>query len=128
MALGDGRGNFLQPTQTTVTVFGSYFFGFAAADFSGDGKTDLLGLLADPSGAPAWDLDLLVSTGTGFGAPQRIRSGPFGQHLSNASTPVSVADLNGDGKPDVVLSVTAPTGRPAVEGILINPSPQGVWQ
>jgi hypothetical protein len=123
VAFGDGHGAFGSPVQTSLTVMFPYY-GFAAADFTGDGKADLVGFLADPSSRYGQDLQVLVSTGTSFLSPQRIVSGP--PSSVNASTLQAVpADLNGDGTPDIVVAVTAPLGRTAVEGILVAPEPAG---
>jgi hypothetical protein len=81
--------------------------GFGLADVSGDGNRDLVGVEQFP---PAYDHDIVaVHTGHGnatqFDAAQTFSV--FGNQ-ANYSTPpqILVADLNGDGRPDVVTSGT----------------------
>ncbi len=92
--LGDGNGGFATPTRFAT---GNSPIAFNVADMDGDGLLDLVG--AGPSMAGgAGRVVVLHGDGTGgFGAPALALTGR-GDYL-NALT---VADLNGDGRQDVV--------------------------
>jgi len=97
VALGDGKGNF-SVARTYVGAGLSY--SLAVADFNGDGKPDVVTANGDTDSA-----NLFLNDGTGsFGFPQGLYMGlsNTGALLSNFAGP-SIADLNGDGKPDVFL-------------------------
>ena len=95
VAFGDGKGNF---------SVGRTFQGpgeslsFAVADFNGDGKADAVTVNNDTASAT-----LYLNDGTGaFGFPQGIYSGISNQGVElSPYVGASLADLNGDGKPDV---------------------------
>ena len=95
--LGAGDGTFLTPTfvparDSTFPVI-SAIEEVVAGDFNGDGTPDL---------AVSWNADeisVLLGRGDGtFGAPARIVGGGTGPTALNA------ADLNGDGRVDLILS------------------------
>jgi hypothetical protein len=71
------------------------------ADVNGDGKLDLVFLTAPtPVGST---IDVALGSGDGtFGAPQAIPSLPSGTGLLGS---FSIADVNHDGKPDLVVGV-----------------------
>jgi uncharacterized protein (TIGR03437 family) len=73
--------------------------GIVAADFNGDGKLDLAVVNA-PSDDRATAGNLTVFLGGGNGAFQLARTYSAG----SLPTGVAVADLNGDGKPDLVVT------------------------
>jgi hypothetical protein len=92
--LGDGTGNF------TLVSSGLNGF-FVVADFNGDGKPDIAE--ADPGDDPNfWGVRILMGNGTAnFTSAGFLRVGPtqnslFGLH------PMYAADINGDGKIDLV--------------------------
>lgn len=96
--LGKGDGTFSQ--RGTVPVPSASYV--EAADLSGDGKADLV-VRSNPSlvnaNGEAWQrLTIFLGSGDGhFDAGTTIRGeGSFG--------PMSVADLNSDGRPDLVVS------------------------
>jgi FG-GAP-like repeat len=94
--LGDGAGSFSAAPGSPVTLGGSPE-GIAAADLNGDGNIDL----ALPVRENNWRIAILLGDGTGRfasapGSPVAVGSG--------SGTPtIAVADLNGDGKPDLAV-------------------------
>jgi hypothetical protein len=91
--LGNGDGSF-QEAQTFPA--GADSFGLAVADVNGDGKPDLIVTHSSyPSSAPG---TVSVLLGNGDGSFQPAMSFPAGPAPSN----VTVADVNGDGKPDLI--------------------------
>lgn len=97
VALGDGNGNF-NPARDYVGTGMSY--SLAIADFNGDGHPDVVSASPDTDTATVY-----INDGSaGFGFPQGEWIGLPGVGVLNAplSAP-SFADLNGDGKPDVLL-------------------------
>ncbi len=97
VALGDGRGNFA-PGRNYVGA--GLSFSLDAADFNGDGKLDVVVASPDVDAATVF----LNDGSGGFGFPQGAWLGLPGVGVINSpvSAP-SFADLNGDGKPDLVL-------------------------
>jgi uncharacterized protein (TIGR03437 family) len=102
--LGNGDGSLQPPLERTVNTTAVLNpNSVAVGDFNGDGKLDavvtgLVNLVGSPVGAGLGDYSATVLLGNGDGA--------FGQTMTyelpeNGS--VAVADMNGDGRPDVVL-------------------------
>jgi hypothetical protein len=121
---GSGTASFTAPQTFTV---GTGPFAVAVADFNGDGKPDL----AVETGT---NLAVLVSTtpalatAASFAAPQTFTT-PYGSFLA-------AGDFNGDGRPDLALSVGEGFGG-IEEVVQLNTSfsavvgqfgGQGVWQ
>jgi hypothetical protein len=97
VAFGDGKGNFT-PGRDYVGTGMSY--SAAIADLNGDGHPDVVSASPDTDTATVY-----INDGSGgFGFPQGEWIGLPGVGVINAPvSPPSFADLNGDGKPDILL-------------------------
>jgi hypothetical protein len=89
--LGNGDGTF-QPQETFST--GSDPASVAVADVNGDGKPDLV--VANYGGTGNGSVGILLGNGNGTFAGQQA----LGQSIKPSS--VAVADIDGDGRPDIV--------------------------
>jgi len=104
--LGNGDGTF----QTAVAYGSSGFdaFSIAVADVNGDGKPDLVVLngCVNASSCENYEHGLVgVLLGNGNGTFQTAVAYDSGGYvLYGGATALAVADLNGDGKPDVVVA------------------------
>src|ERR1022692_324907 len=101
--LGNGDGTF-QTIQTYAS--GTPHAGsITVADVNGDGKPDLL-VAGDTSSGSSGSVGVLLGNGDGsFRAAQTYGSGGYG------ATSVAVADLNGDGKPDLLVANACSSGN-----------------
>ena len=94
--LGTGAGGF-----GSITTFSAGSSSnpddLAVADVNGDGKLDIV--TANGSGLGA---GVLLGTGTGSFGPATI----FSTSTSNGANRITVADVNGDGKPDILTTDT----------------------
>ena len=89
--LGNGDGTF-QPPMTFTT--GGAPQSLAVGDFNGDGKADLV-VVSFVNGAP--NLSIFISKGDGTFLP------PVNYATSSSPGSVVIADVNSDGKPDLVV-------------------------
>jgi hypothetical protein len=107
--LGVGNGTF-QAQQTYAA--GAAPWGIATADVNGDGKVDLLVTNEDPNTGNTVSVFLGNGDGT-FQAPQTYATGsnPHG---------IATADVNGDGKPDLLVANLNVGGPSAVSVLLGN--------
>jgi hypothetical protein len=100
--LGNGDGTFQSPN--TLPKVGTYI---VAADLNGDGNVDLVGeqLLSEPT--------VTVLLGDGSGSFPTTHT--YAYDIGNASNaflgPFALQDLNGDGKPDIVMFGGTPSAR-----------------
>jgi hypothetical protein len=113
--LNDGKANFTLahtyqipvPNQNSpVTLTG-------AADLNGDGNVDLVGYIDSKA---AWSVVVLLGNGDGSFGPPIISSGADGGFFIRGFT---LADLNGDGKPDLMV-VLANMGSGSFSVLLNN--------
>ena len=102
--LGNGDGTF-QSAATYGT--GGQVLSVAVADVNGDGKPDIVvadycAINSSANGCPAASLGLVgVLLGNGDGAFQPVVTYGSGAYIGIS---VTVADVNGDGKPDIVVA------------------------
>jgi len=104
--LGNGDGTFQAPKIITVALpVGQQFGGvFAAADFNGDGKLDLVAnVYPDPlAGNFTGPLYLMLGDGAGnFGNPILIYMSPANHHVDNSS--LAAGNFDGDNRADVAF-------------------------
>jgi hypothetical protein len=109
--LGNGDGTF--QAAVAYDSGGSGAVSVAVADVNGDGKLDLLvANLCAPECSDGGAVGVLLGKSYGtFAHPVRL--------LPAANNSVAVADVNGDGKPDVLVATNDATGMGAV-GVLLN--------
>lgn len=97
---GDGRGGFGPPSAIDLEAGGDGY-SFALADVDGDGHLDLVSAMS--SGFQSSTGTLTVSLGNGRGTFAKTSSQPVeGPRIEAA------ADIDGDGRPDIVLSHPSP--------------------
>jgi uncharacterized repeat protein (TIGR01451 family) len=117
--LSNGDGNFSGPY--TWSVSGAQFFlsNVTLADVDGDGRADLIISSLDSTGFRVW---VALSNGTTFGTPQQFTYEPLsnwgdgaypdpqggGFYIINWN--LSVVDIDGDGRADLVAYVNGPNG------------------
>ena len=95
VALGDGKGNF---TASRNYVGTGMSYSLAIADFNGDGHPDVVSASPDTDTATVW----LNDGSAGFGFPQGEWVG-VRNLINNPQSLPSFVDVNGDGKPDMVV-------------------------
>ena len=106
MWLGKGDGTFSAPS--TVTFSQAFLSSLALCDFNGDGKPDLA--VANP-GAES----IAILLGKGDGTFSQAAAVPLSTTAPSTQTQLgpyslTVSDLNGDGKPDLVVTFGSPNG------------------
>ncbi len=111
VALGNGDGTFGKPV---FTAFGSELYSVTLADINGDGALDLL--INDVPFINGFGFQLSYAPGNG--------DGTFGNSLvvesSYVVSDVATADINGDGKMDIVLSAEEVAGSDVTTGGIVT--------
>ncbi|MFO1292348.1 MAG: VCBS repeat-containing protein [Rubrivivax sp.] len=122
IALGDGRGGFAAPVFVPAPTFSPpgdidydlQLSNLIAADVNGDGKADLIySYRVTAYRADTVTVGTAVQTGRGdgtFNAPRTMvfHRGPRAENFLLTSKVQQVADLNRDGKPDLVFVTQTP--------------------
>ena len=109
--LGNGDGTFGVPIQTDVGPSAS---DIATGDFTGDGKADLAVLDGET-------VQIFTGNGDGTFAPgASVDIGSPANARTLGTHQVTEADLNGDGRPDLVISTTAPDTGDATVTVLLG--------
>ncbi len=107
VALGDGQGGFSAPVAVATAdllqtgyIYGTQSAPVVLADMNGDGNLDLVVLGSSPNGET---MEVAIALGNGDGTFKAPNITSFAQaYLENDG--LAVADVNGDGKLDVVTT------------------------
>lgn len=112
--LGDGHGNF-QPVSGQQTFNGNYPGTPYLADLDGDGKPDVVLSVQAPAGVHNILIWFKNEGGGNFAAPVVLTSNAAGDN-----TGIAVADVNGDGRPDILYLISNPSPGAELIHTLVN--------
>jgi hypothetical protein len=118
LLLGRGDGTFQSPTTVANYAGHNSYFSIALADVNGDGKPDLLmsnGCTTFSSGYCTNAGQVGVSLGNGDGTFQKPVSYNTGGFYAIG---LSVGDLNGDGRPDLITANQCSNISPCSDGLV----------
>ncbi len=121
--LSNGDGTFRLRSNPSVVVYGARVL---AGDFNQDGEQDLV-LIGKLNAVGDAGVQLLTGDGTGNFLPGRSSSGLATDSGASAFYDAAVADLNGDGYPDLaIMNAALPSGEPTGQVMfLVNDSSGG---
>ena len=106
---------FLTPTRAIANGAIPGIFPAAMGDFKGDGNEDAVTMVNVTPGSPSYSISAAINDGTGNFTTVLTATGEIQQD------PIFVADLNGDGKDDVLLvHPAASSGKTTIEAWLSN--------
>jgi len=105
LLLGNGDGTFQAPTTVVNIPYGIVLGDFEVADVNGDGKLDLVGTYEDSRSATL-DSAVFALLGSGDGTFQPPLHSSI-DDLPDLGSVTVVADVNGDGIPDLVFPCSA---------------------
>ncbi len=119
VALGNGDGTFT--TKPLTSSFNSKVAGIAIADVNGDGKPDLIVAARKdlPSASFVSSVSVLLGNGDGTFQAQQNFDQTF-SFFPETSAAVTVADMNHDGRPDIVTIVKNQSNQAFVHVLLGN--------
>ncbi len=102
--LNKGKGKWARAVNYTLPTDGSAAnpFQVVTGDFNGDGKPDIA--VSDPNNSK---IVVWINKGNGtFGTPEQVRI-PLNNHFAVNDETMKVADINGDGKLDLIFTETS---------------------
>ena len=113
--LNDGKAGFTvaQTYQIPTGVFTNFSLA-AAVDVNGDGRVDLVGYTF--SNKTSGDVIVLLGNGDGSFGPPTSFPGVAEEFVKG----FTLADLNGDGKPDIMMVTTGPSSANNTLSVLLN--------